>query len=146
MICEYCGSVIGENDKFCSHCGAGVVKKPEPKFDREPEYTREPVYESFGQAPEKESDRPGYTKALVSMIVGILSIVLIFVLTPIAGVILGVVGLVLNNMARGDGYTGSILKAGKICSIVGLVLSVLFIILIAVLIGASFILIPELLG
>ena len=129
MICPYCGGEMKETDKFCPHCGAGAVK-------RQAETAEEPSYGSYRQEPVKESDRPGYSKALASMILGICSIALMIVLTPFAGIVLGVIGLVLNSMARGDGYTGSYLKAGKICSIVGIVLSAILLVLAAVLIGS----------
>ena len=70
-----------------------------------------------------EQQIPGSGNAKAALILGILSLVL-------GNVILGIIGLVQANKAYALGFTGGKAKAGKILSIIGIIVSVILIIII----------------
>ncbi|MBO4460343.1 MAG: DUF4190 domain-containing protein [Clostridiales bacterium] len=69
------------------------------------------------------SGNNGKTLAIVSMVLGILSVVSSY--GPFIGVIMAIVGLILNGKAKAAGNQSVFLKVGKITSIVGLILGVI---------------------
>lgn len=70
--------------------------------------------------------QPKHGYAVASLVLGICSIV--FSCCTYVGIIVGIVGLVLAILARKAGNEESICKAGLICSIVGLSLSIILLI------------------
>lgn len=66
------------------------------------------------------SGNNGKVQAIVSMVLGIISIVGSY--GPFTGVIFGIAGLVVNNIAKKAGNQSTFLKVGKITSIIGLIL------------------------
>ncbi|MFD9627128.1 DUF4190 domain-containing protein [Peribacillus muralis] len=69
------------------------------------------------------------SKAIVTLILGVLSL-----LTPVIGIILGVLGLVFASRSKTEmkltGETGNgLVTAGKICSVIGIILNVLAILI-----------------
>lgn len=83
-----------------------------------------PVVET---APEKKTD----TLAIVSLVMGILSIVLSCCNTYV-GIILAIVGIVLSVISQKNNGKSGMAIAGLVCSIIAIVLSVILIILAAV--------------
>ncbi|MCL2397522.1 MAG: DUF4190 domain-containing protein [Defluviitaleaceae bacterium] len=66
------------------------------------------------------SEEPmGMSKAIASMVLGILALVLFL---QLASILLAVIGICLAVSARRDGYTGGMATAGMACSIIALVL------------------------
>ena len=78
---------------------------------------------------------PGKTQGIVSMVCGLVSIFGSY--SYGVGVVIAIVGLVMNKKATEAGYTGTPVKVGKITSIIGLILSILGLILGIVAIAAS---------
>ena len=69
---------------------------------------------------------PGKSAAIASMVCGIVSIVFwFFGVTSILSLILGIVGLILSNNAKKQGFEGGILTAGFVLSIIGTVFGAL---------------------
>jgi len=66
---------------------------------------------------------PGDGKATAAMVCGIVSVSLVFFYG--AGLIPGIIGLVLAGMAKKEGFVGGKLTAGLVLSIIGLSLSAL---------------------
>ncbi|MBP5654594.1 MAG: hypothetical protein J6X33_03690 [Clostridiales bacterium] len=69
------------------------------------------------------SGNNGKTMAIVSMVLGILSICGSY--GPFIGPIMAIVGLILNGKAKKAGNDSVFLKVGKITSIIGLILGIL---------------------
>ena len=70
---------------------------------------------------------PGNGPATGSMVVGIISLVMVFFpFANILSVILGIIGIALAMQARNRGYIGGKATAGLVMSIIGLVLGGLF--------------------
>ena len=82
--------------------------------------------DEVGAAGYRADESTNSTLAIVALIVGILSIVFVFIYTWV-GLVLGIVGIVLSAKARKQSQT-KMATAGFVCSIIGLVLSALFLI------------------
>ena len=78
---------------------------------------------------------PGKTQGIVSMVCGLVSIFGSYSFG--GGIIIAIVGLVMNSKAVAAGYQGTPVKVGKVTSIIGLILSILGLILGIVAIAAS---------
>lgn len=70
---------------------------------------------------------PGKTQGIVSMVCGLVSIFGSYSFG--VGIVIAIVGLVMNKKAEAAGYQGTPLKVGKITSIIGLILSIIGLIL-----------------
>ena len=90
MYCEYCGSFVPDDQKFCSNCGAQIPKKPA--------YAYQPVNQSVEVTPgmvrnvsvEVPRSRVVNYTAKIGMIFGIVSMVTIFILyTNIVPAVIG---------------------------------------------------------
>lgn len=82
------------------------------------------------------SGNNGKPLAIVSMVLGILSICSSY--GPFIGVIMAIVGLVLNGKAKAAGNDSTFLKVGKITSIIGIILgAILGIVWIIAIVAAS---------
>lgn len=69
---------------------------------------------------------PGKGAAIASMVCGIVAIVFwFFGVTSILSLVLGIVGLILANNAKKQGFTGGIQTAGFVLSIIGTVFGAL---------------------
>ena len=79
-----------------------------------------------GAAGYRADESTNSTLAIVALVAGILSIVFAFVYTWV-GLVLGIVGIVLSAKARKQSQT-KMATAGFVCSIVGLVLSAVFVV------------------
>ena len=78
----------------------------------------------MGKNPEFKEDlyMPGKTQGIVSMVCGLVSIFGSYSFG--VGIIIAIVGLVMNSKAVAAGYQGTPVKVGKITSIIGLILSI----------------------
>ena len=101
MTCKNCGMEQEEGVAFCTSCGAPMTAEV-------------PV-------PQKPAEDPGKTMGLVSLIVGIASIVL-------GNFAASVVGIILSSLAQkksaAAGYQNKSAKIGLILSIVGIVVGI----------------------
>ena len=77
----------------------------------------------------------GKTQGIISMVCGLVSIFGSYSFG--VGIIIAIVGLVMNKKAAAAGYQGTPLKVGKITSVIGLILSILGLILGIVLVAAA---------
>jgi len=89
-----------------------------------PMHPEKKTNQNYGSAPaSSSSSEPGYTQALIGMILGICSIVLLWV--PILATGLAIAGLILAIVSKNKGYEGGMRKAALILSIIAIVLSIL---------------------
>ncbi|ASS96881.1 DUF4190 domain-containing protein [Peribacillus simplex] len=73
--------------------------------------------------------KPSNSKAIVSLIMGVLSLFI-----PFIGIILGILGLIFASKSKQEikltGESGKgLVTAGKVCSIIGIILNVLMILI-----------------
>lgn len=73
--------------------------------------------------------KPSNSKAIVSLIMGVLSL-----LIPFIGIVLGILGLIFAAKSKQEmkltGETGNgLVTAGKVCSIIGIILNVIVILI-----------------
>lgn len=74
-------------------------------------------------------------KATAALVLGIIS--LIGICIPIAGIICGIIAIILAVMAKKEGSTDSKQKAGMILGIIGIVISIIMWIVNAVILAGS---------
>jgi len=72
-------------------------------------------------APGPGAQPPGHSKAIASLVTGILSLVI-----PYGGVILGIVAIVLAIQARNEGYVGGLATGGLVTGIIAVALWAFF--------------------
>lgn len=117
-FCKKCGKVLADGEKFCSNCGA-------PVEDETTENTTSggtpATYQYVGTQTPKTYGNSSYDVA--GLIMGILSVVF-------GGFLFAILGLVFSKKNKD---TNGMAKAGYILSIIGLVVSVIYIVLISVL-------------
>lgn len=125
IYCNSCGAKNQAGARFCIACGQALhAEYAKPQQSRIQQET------SSHRAPQPtvtyvEQKIPGNGKATGSLVCGIISLVTSIFFISIAGLILGIVGISLAGSARNEGYVGAKMTAGKITSIIGLVLSIL---------------------
>jgi hypothetical protein len=78
---------------------------------------------------------PGKTQGIISMVCGLVSVFGSYSFG--VGIIIAIVGLVMNKKAVAAGYQGTPVKVGKITSIIGLILSIVCLIIGIVAIAAA---------
>ena len=67
------------------------------------------------------SSEPGYNKAIASLILGVIGVILwFFGFSTIISMILGIIGLVLASSSKQEGYEGGIRTAGFVLSLIAL--------------------------
>lgn len=70
---------------------------------------------------------PGKNKAIASLVLGIIAVVLwFFGYSSILSIILGIIGLVMASKAKEEGYDDSLRMAGFVLSLIGLIGGALF--------------------
>ena len=68
------------------------------------------------------SQVPGYNKAVVSLVLGVIGVILwFFGFSTIISMILGIVGLIFASNSKKEGYEGGIRTAGFILSLIALI-------------------------
>ena len=116
MYCKNCGNNVADGLTRCDVCGAEMT-------------VNETSYEetAIDTAPAKN---PGKVLGIIALVVSILSVVTVFIcngactffipaIFAIAGIILGIVGMVVSKKA---GYKNGLALFGLILSIIGLIL------------------------
>ena len=78
-------------------------------------------YPGYGGYP--PASQPGRTKAIVALVLGILAMTIPI---PVIDVILGVVGLVLADSSKRDGFTGGLRSAAFVMSVIGTIVAALY--------------------
>lgn len=102
-------------------------------------YGQPPYNQPYGQP--GYGPVPGKGKATAALVLGIVSVVFAF-LSPIVGLICGIIAIVMSNKARNEGYIGGAQKAGKILGIVGLVICIIMFVL-GIVVGVALVTSPE---
>ena len=69
-------------------------------------------------------DSAGKGSAIAALMCGVSSIIFMFISPLLLGFPLGAIGLYLAIKAKNEGFSGKVYTAGLVCSIVGIVLSV----------------------
>lgn len=135
MFCNVCGHNLGNDvEGTCKNCGASKAMRqtqhnldsnqgyfsPAPPVPPPPSYPPHNPYSSYcGYTP-----HPGKGKAIASLVLGICSIIFFYI--PLAGLIIGIIGLALAAMSRREGFFGGLRSGGLVCSIIGTVFSSIF--------------------
>ena len=141
MYCPHCGKdVRDQKEGYCPYCGQRVDSLGKEEFipATDNRYTSEEE-DKREQRKKKDKDE---TYSLVSLILGILSIFFAFGGTiiifggPVAGIIFGIIAIVLAKDRKAN---AGFAKAGKICGIIGIVLSILIMIVTIVIMILMFI-------
>ena len=117
MYCKYCGNNIDENSKFCSNCGANIEAEPVGNTSSESSpYYSAPDQSQYANYTPTYSQNPneGQSLAIAGFVCSLVSIFC-------CSIILGIIGIVLSNMAKSKGYTGGLATAGIVMGIIGLV-------------------------
>ena len=108
MTCKNCGTELEEGVAFCSNCGAQVPAAPNPTYTVEPQ---------------RAATDPGKGLGIVSLILGIVSMVSLgFPAASVVGIILGSIG---KKKSAEAGFANGPAKIGTILSIIGLILFVI---------------------
>lgn len=148
MKCNHCGQELIPGAKFCNHCGQPVLieqpqPQPQPQVQEQPHVQEQSQFQPQQQIPQGDfnvyqnpgfngsmpppqqpnKQVPGYGLGIAAMIVGIASLAFLSIAGAIVGLILSIKA---TNLAKEAGMTNSMAKAGLVCSIVGLAVSVLF--------------------
>ena len=84
------------------------------------------------------SNVPGYGKAVASLVLGIIGVILwFFGFSTIISMILGIIGLVLASASKKEGFDGGIRTAGFILSLIALIGGVIAFVACVACIGAA---------
>ena len=79
-------------------------------------------YNQNGSGGYPNGDIPGKNKAIASLVLGIISVVLwFFGYSSILSIILGIIGLVLSSKANEEGYDDNLAIAGFVLSLIGII-------------------------
>ena len=145
MKCIHCGQELIPNAKFCNNCGQPVpVQQPQSQPQPQPQsqYQAQPgYYNPYNGAmppptpvqpqPQPKKSVPGKGLGIAGMIVGIASLVysVFFYLAIPAAITSLILSSISLNKAKQAGMTNKMPVTGIVCSIIALVLSFLFAIL-----------------
>lgn len=147
MYCKNCGALNAEDVAFCANCGAEMQAEVEaPVVESAYEPVEAPAAEPV--VVEQEAKDPGKTLGIVSLILGIAAIVLGTVCScgcaclgsilpcvlAVVGIILGIIGM---NKSKAAGFSNKLALIGIILSGVSVLVMVIFVIINAVIGGAS---------
>ncbi len=123
MKCTNCGKEIDNDSVFCEFCGAKVNKASNNSTPPSSIQTRPAT-------PTTSNQQKQPPKAVAALVLGICSIVF----GCYVGIILGIIGLVLSKKGYAayneapEQYAGDgMLKAGKITSIIGIIIGIIYI-------------------
>ena len=141
MICTKCGARIDDGSKFCAECGAAVPAEPQyqqPQYTAQPQY-QQPQYNAVPVYNQSVSSTPVLTWGIIGLAFAC-SFFLSFLGIIFSAVGRGKANTYLNQVGQltGKAKVGSILS--KVGLILGIVLTVVFIIYIIAIVGliASF--------
>ena len=152
MYCQKCGHEMADKSAICPACGTPVqlvvqpaaqpaVQAPaQPAAQPIAQATAQPAAQPVTQAPAQPVAQPAAPRAPQAvadpgtspLIMGILSIVVALLIPfagPIAGIVLGALGISKGSKVLKDDPSNSKARGGKITGIAGVVLSVIFFLL-----------------
>lgn len=131
MFCSNCGTKIPDGSKFCPNCGApvGASVPSQPKVNEAPQNhpapaVPKPQNNSYQQPVNNanNTEAPEHGKAIASMVLGIVGVVLwFFGYSSIVSIVLGIIGLILSSNAKKAGNTEGIRTAGFVLSLISLI-------------------------
>ena len=125
MKCTKCGKTIKETDKFCQYCGT-EVKAAEKKTTAKKEVKAVEKKEEVKVVPvKKEAEtKTGNGLAIAGMVLGIIGLVLSFAIGPFA-FLLTLLGLILSICSKKSGYK----IAGIVTSAIGIFIQIIWIVI-----------------
>lgn len=132
-VCNFCGNVLNDDDKFCTKCGAvmGEQSANQQNVNAQAGYNNQANY---------NANNASNGTAVAAMIVGIIGLICFW--APIVPVVLGILGLVFgikglnksNTMPQNTGKGMSIagIVCGSIAMIIGIIYTIIWIAAVAV--------------
>lgn len=132
-VCNFCGNVLNDNDKFCTKCGAvvGTESTNQQNVNAQAGYNNQANY---------NVNNANNGIAVAAMIVGIIGLICFW--APVIPVVLGVLGLVFgikglnkaNAMPQntGKGMSTAGIVCGSIAMIIGMIYTIIWFTAIAV--------------
>ena len=143
--CNQCGAQNPEGSAFCSSCGSSIAPKPQETSTAQSTYSQ-PVYPQPAYTSPLHQSAPAYVAprlptaanvlSIVSMACGIASCATLFM-----GFLFSIAALITSGISRSKtpyGVSNTKAKVGLITGIVGIVLSVIWIIIYVELLGEIF--------
>ena len=141
--CSNCGNFVEDNAKFCTSCGQ-TITEPVYNQPQQPNYTQpqQPYYNQPQQPNYNQPQQPVYNpqptyynnnqmnpstgKAVASLVLGILSFFLF-------GIVFSIIGYILGNSYLKDPRSNpagfGMAKAGKICSLITMIIWIVVIVI-----------------
>ena len=129
MYCQKCGQLIQDDSKFCAVCGAPQGYWSDGGVSSGAAGTQAPPMNAGASAMAQSEANPRAGLVIACLILGIASILVSFIgytsfgvlaLIPLAA---GIIGLIFAVIAHKHGNNSGLRTAGFICSIIGIVLS-----------------------
>ncbi len=134
--CPHCGSPVPAGATVCESCGQPVhahAAAPQQAMPPQsyPAQNQAPAYQGQPQMysqPAPATSSPGSGAATVSLVCGIISLVLPlvlggFLITDIAGIVLGIVAIMQSSKAKKLGTSGGMQMGGLACGVIGICLN-----------------------
>ena len=137
MKCKKCGKEVSKNDAFCQYCGT-EIKKEEKATKTTATKKNETKEVKVEKVEPKTENKSGNGLAIAGMILGIIGIVLSLIIGPFA-FLFPLLGLILSLCGKKSGYK----IAGIITSICGFVIGIIYILIGAALISGIYSLVEE---
>ena len=130
MICSKCGAELQDGAQFCNKCGQRIEFMPQQQQQPQQQTQYTPAQNPWGgnvpNQPMRSEEEPGKGLATASLILGILSLVFIFVGTyALIGTLLGSIGIILAAVAKKKGNKSGVGTAGLVMSIIGVSLTLI---------------------
>lgn len=136
-VCNFCGNVLNDDDKFCTKCGAVVGNNnvSGQNVNTQTNFNAQANYNAYNNA--------SNGSAVAAMIMGIIGLICFW--APIVPVVLGILALVFGikglnqsntlpqNRGKGMGIAGIV--CGSIAMIIGVIYTIIWIAAIAVVAG-----------
>jgi hypothetical protein len=125
MFCKNCGKQVKDGAAFCNNCGATLVKTAEKPVQSEAKNKVEEKPTVSSAQPKQSTNPPkkGFVYGLISVLFG--------AWIPFLGLPLPICGLIFSNKELKKS-PNNLSRAGKIMSIVGIVIGILMLLLVAV--------------
>ncbi len=147
-ICPSCGAA-NVSGKFCVNCGTAMpeaqpiqqaqpVQQAQPAQPAQPEPVySQPVYSEpvYAQPAQGTSFKTGMGFAIASLACGVMSLCLSYCYG--IGIPFGIAGLILSGKAVAEGHPSKMPLAGKITSIIGIILGAIILLILIIAIAGS---------
>lgn len=126
MICKKCNAENENGAKFCRICGTALQTQEQPAEAPAPVPYQTPVTPAPNPYAAQTTPPSSSGDGIASMVLGIVSIVLCCI--PIVPTICAIIAIILSRKETRAGKRSSCNTAGLVCGIIGLCLSILYLI------------------